>query len=66
MISIVNESNELCSAMGRTKYNYIPEIQTQIGADGKKKAIVMCWVYPDRDKDFYNSIHFEDLEDKVF
>lgn len=28
MISIVNEANELCIALGRPKYSYVPEIQT--------------------------------------
>lgn len=52
--------------MGRTKYNYVPEIQTQIGPDGKKKAVVMCKAFPDKDKEFFNYLSIDDLEDKLY
>jgi hypothetical protein len=66
MISMVNTANELCASLGRYRYNYQPEIQTQVMSDGRKMARVACKAYPDREKEFHNILSAAEFEDKIF
>ena len=66
MINMINEANEMCNALGRHRYNYVPEIQTQVLQNGMKKPIVVCKAYPDADSEFHNELSMEVFEDKLY
>ena len=66
LIPQLNEVNEICQNLGRYTYNYIPHIITDVLPDGKRIPKLIVKAYPDRDKDFYNSLSYDEFEDKIY
>ena len=65
-ISLVNEVNEICQNLGKFSYYYEPYIITEVHPNGKKSAKVCIKAFPDKDMDFFNSLTFDEFEDKTF
>lgn len=66
MIIMCNEANEVASSLGRDKYFYEPFIETVVMPDGSTKPKVFCKAYPDKDKEFFNVLAFDEMEDKMY
>jgi len=65
MIIMSNEMNQMCQDLNRKKYFYEPHITTEVLPDGKWVPKVCCKAFPEKGKDFYNILSFDELEDKV-
>lgn len=52
--------------MGRISYNYEPKIISEVLPSGQTIPKLVVKAYPDKDKDFYNQLSFEEFEDKVY
>lgn len=66
MITKINEVNEVCSNLGRYTYMYSPAIETEVNQEGKQVPKVVCHAFPDREKDFHNTLTEDQFEDKYF
>lgn len=66
LIPQLNEINEICSSLGRFTYNYEPHIVVDILPDGRRVPKAVIKAYPDKDKDFYNILSFDEFEDKMY
>jgi kinesin family protein 13 len=66
LIPQLNEVNEICQNLGRYTYNYEPHIEVEILPDGRRVPKAVVKAYPDRDKDFHNTLSFEEFEDKMY
>jgi pSer/pThr/pTyr-binding forkhead associated (FHA) protein len=66
LIPQINEVNEICQNLGRYTYNYIPHILTEVLPDGRRMPKLVVKAYPDREKEFYNILNFEEFEDKMY
>jgi len=66
LIPQLNEVNEICQNLGRYTYNYTPHIITDVLPDGKRIPKLVVKAYPDRDKDFYNTLSYDEFEDKIY
>jgi hypothetical protein len=65
MIQMCNDANEYCRALGRYQYFYQPATEIQILPDGTKIPKVVCRAYPDRKKDYFISMDFNQFDDKL-
>ena len=65
IIPKINEVNEICMALGRSKYLYIPKLGTEI-IDGKKIPKLDVIVYTDKDHEYYNVLNKDEFLDKYF
>lgn len=63
---MINEINEICQNLGRLSYNYEPKIVTEMLPSGQTMPKLVVKAYPDKDKDFYNQLSFNEFEDKVY
>lgn len=66
LIPQLNEINEICQNLGRYTYMYEPHIITDVLPDGRRVPKLVVKAFPDRDKDFYNTLSYEAFEDKVY
>lgn len=63
---MINEINEIWQNLGRISYNYEPKIISEVLPSGQTIPKLVVKAYPDKDKDFYNQLLFEEFEDKVY
>lgn len=66
MIIMCNEANDIASSLGRDKYHYEPFIDTEVLPNGTTVPKVYCRAYPDKDKQFFNTLTFDEMEDKSY
>ena len=66
MIKMCNDANEICRTLGRYQYVYKAATEIVISPDGKKTVKVVCKAYPDRKKDFHNTLDYDEFEEKLY
>jgi len=66
MITKINEVNEMCASLGRYTYMYEPCIVTETNTSGAHVPKVCCKAYPDRSKEFHNTLAFDKFEDVYY
>ena len=66
MITRINEMHEICINLGRYTYMYEPFIDIEVTTDGKQIPKLCCKAYPDRGKEFFNTLTQDQFEDVYF